>query len=195
MCVQRLVKEDQRTGNNTEDEVNYPAYWSTLLECMSPHSGLSGAAIVDSEPDLITACSPATTTASAPVCLGPNSDEEENGDEQEPHAFTSSRAERQESSTPVAKRASPFALIQTKTPKKTKKMTEFSKLTSSVTLLVDHIAAQQTNQEQQPSTRLSEEVGEMRLRLESLEEKLDRIADTVTQSITLAIQKALEKSS
>ncbi|KAG7378641.1 hypothetical protein PHYPSEUDO_009796 [Phytophthora pseudosyringae] len=98
----KLVKEDMRTGNNTEDSVEYPPYGDTLLECLGPFSGLTGNAVADSEGSLATSCSAATA---GEVSMGSDSDANSNDEVQTIPA-------RPAATQSFGKRPSVFSLVQ-----------------------------------------------------------------------------------
>ena len=101
-------------------QIIYPPHWEVLLDCLSPFHGMNGTALADSERSLVTHCDPAKPTSA----------------KTEPRTATEAHG---------AKRVFVISPVSSPAPKRTKKEDHLSTLTTSVTTLVDHMLANDTN--------------------------------------------------
>ncbi|KAE8877364.1 hypothetical protein PF003_g38535 [Phytophthora fragariae] len=198
----KLMKEDTRTGNLTEDAVVYPPYWGTMIECLGPFSGLNGKAIADSESNLATACSAAVAAAKESE---QESEEDEASDQSEdmhaarncdlPSSDRLSLLQSAAAAAPrLAKRPSVFSPAKEAPSKRTKKDCELSSLASSVTTLVQHIVGKSESPQnrdvaevQAGLASVQRHVTEVGGRVADLEEKIDAVAEKVAASVTKAV--------
>ncbi|KAE8900679.1 hypothetical protein PF003_g15634 [Phytophthora fragariae] len=198
----KLMKEDTRTGNLTEDAVVYPPYWGTMIECPGPFSGLNGKAIADSESNLATACSAAVAAAKE---SDQESEEDEASDQSEdmhaarncdlPSSDRLSLLQSAAAAAPrLAKRPSVFSPAKEAPSKRTKKDCELSSLASSVTTLVQHIVGKSESLQnrdvaevQAGLASVQRHVTEVGGRVADLEEKIDAVAEKVAASVTKAV--------
>lgn len=202
MLLQKLMKEDTRTGNLTEDAVVYPPYWDAMIECLGPFSGLNGKAIADSESNLATACSAAVAAAKESE---QESEEDEASDQSEdmhaarncdlPSSDRLSLLQSAAAAAPrLAKRPSVFSPAKEAPSKRTKKDCELSSLASSVTTLVQHIVGKSESPQnrdvvevQAGLASVQRHVTEVGGRVADLEEKIDAVAEKVAASVTKAV--------
>ncbi|KAG1692390.1 hypothetical protein DVH05_025356 [Phytophthora capsici] len=192
----KLMKEDLRTGNNTEDVIEYPPYWDTMLECLGPFSGLCGNAIADSERHLTTACSSAVTNGtSEDTEVDPEEGqiESNSGDLAPPHQVTTVQPAVVHTQS-LGKRTSVFSPNKPTSSKRTKKNCDLSNLASSVSTLVEHIIGKSDSQSSNDSASVQadlesvrEHVALMGTRVTQLEAKIDTVAEQVAASVKEAV--------
>lgn len=153
----KLVKEDTRTGNNTEDPISYPAYWEILLECLGPYSGLNGTAIADSERHLTTVCTRTAVGAAVEESAAESdSEDEDQGSYGVGHDYVIVTTVEGSSN-----RRSVFSPAKATPSKKSKKDSVLSTLASSMSTLVDHIVVKPSGQERTEATSVQTDFASM----------------------------------
>ncbi|KAG2759750.1 hypothetical protein PC129_g19082 [Phytophthora cactorum] len=172
----KLMKEDTRTGSNTEDAISYPAEGRLVTACFPAVEG----AVEDSDSDDVE----------------PTGSQEANAlhGDVDPGNVMSRVKTSATSVSRTGKRLSVFSPIMEAPTKRSKKDADLSTLASSMTTLVDHIVGKSPRHErgemasdEEDLVLMHQRIVEMGGRVTDMDVKIDAVAETIPATVTKAV--------